>query len=1536
MAFDLIGGWNITNKDPIDSRFVISGSGERFLTEFSRVFAGLTTYSTSSFEYFILTDTASYTNSSAWSQILITNPGTNDLTLSGSLTASYDISASNEVEALFFNANSNYGYSINEGQVLSKITSPFNGIQIGNTILPLNLEGTSIYTDNPFTASIISASENLTVNEITASGKISSSNSAVLTNTLTVRQVNGGTSQVEIFSGVTGADNAYITVGGSTTLDFGVVPAGLAFNLQRNKLVFDSDASNTYIQADDSNPENLEIHVDNDLKLRAQNSVYVSSSLNTDFPITASNFVSASGNITAFQITASDSDSHIYHSGSSEIGITHRDNVSNHQVSMRKGELLLLDQEDPNETFSGFGLARLFMQNSGSSFQMRHLQDIVPGAGVAPYYDINIQFSTTGSARNFISGAGQYNQFGIGTKIPRAELDIVNPSGSEGYSLISTGSITTTGSLEASLISLSRNDNTEGQGKFIISPYSSQLGDQHSWNVTINNTESISYLGPAASSEPNSLKIGGNGFGDVEVVKIEAGGFGDNIGKIILGSDVTASRDALFKKNIILRDTATGDDQEIIINSLSDNNPFESYGAITFEGEAYTANWKIGSSGSQNTRGDFFISTASLFGTRQDGNGIMITSSNSSVGINAGTWDASHYLTVGGSVSASGHVSASDFIADQKLFAHNLDNWNTTDGDADDMQVLLIAPDGEIVKTGSYNDAGGGKSGDGTPGGSQNSIQFKSNATTFGGNDQIKIENSSIIVGANVAGGELTSGVFLSGSGGTQRSEMWIYDAGSNYLRFASGSPVANSGLDGYDVVLGGKDVGEYKNQFLITRLDNNDIYAADPYMALSASGDVETSQFLFRTPTKFTSSLFISTSLQNVAGAATLVVDPVTGKVHRTGSYGGGGSGIPGGSVGTIQYNDGGGSFGGSTNLFFNRSLTSPTVTLKGGNGGGNQATLLITASNAAQATLYLKSLRPQIRFADSDGTPDHYFYQRGTKLIISNVNSTTGPIAFTPSNGNISSSGDLTIAEISASGKIRISASSDSAQLNLESSLSQRLITQGVIGGNFALTYRDVNDDPRVALLITESQVSLTNRTPNGEVYIKASNSSGGGNANEITVAKFTDDTIDFYQPITSSGVISASTGISASEYHGDGSKLTNVVNTSGTPDNSQVALFSDSDTLTGSAGLVYSASQGALYVGSKDTKDGELIVQRKYASQNETYFIIDSSGGTSNFLLGRITIGGQAEIEHASTTLTVTGNVSASDGFTGSLDGTAATASTTNLLQSLTTNQSVGGIGSGEVFSAGSSMEEILRQLLISFIQSSLGTPLFKNDGSTVSTDDREVNSSFTVDQVTFTATANSPNGNFPHNLTVTASGADTGNFENDLTSETLGSSNTFDLDQNPYTINVTSISAGYQKSATLRIRAFDQDNSAVMTQTRSYTYIYPYYYGVSSTDLSTATGTSVEDESGINKVLARRSPTTKTHSIAASAEYIYFAYPTLYGDLSEILDGTNIDRLSSFTKYTLTLDGGNGWSSVSYNLYRSNTVTTISAQNYKFKF
>ena len=45
--------------------------------------------------------------------------------------------------------------------------------------------------------------------------------------------------------------------------------------MRRNKLAFDSDSTNTFIQADTATPENLEIHADGDIELNADNDIVV-------------------------------------------------------------------------------------------------------------------------------------------------------------------------------------------------------------------------------------------------------------------------------------------------------------------------------------------------------------------------------------------------------------------------------------------------------------------------------------------------------------------------------------------------------------------------------------------------------------------------------------------------------------------------------------------------------------------------------------------------------------------------------------------------------------------------------------------------------------------------------------------------------------------------------------------------------------------------------------------------------------------------------------------------------------------------------------------------------------------------------------------------------------------------------------------------------------------------------------------------------------------------------------------------------------
>ena len=66
-----------------------------------------------------------------------------------------------------------------------------------------------------------------------------------------------------------------------------------------NKIVFDGDSANTFIHADTSTPENLEIHADGNLELRAQDDLQVYSDVDVTGEITASGHISSSANVYA-------------------------------------------------------------------------------------------------------------------------------------------------------------------------------------------------------------------------------------------------------------------------------------------------------------------------------------------------------------------------------------------------------------------------------------------------------------------------------------------------------------------------------------------------------------------------------------------------------------------------------------------------------------------------------------------------------------------------------------------------------------------------------------------------------------------------------------------------------------------------------------------------------------------------------------------------------------------------------------------------------------------------------------------------------------------------------------------------------------------------------------------------------------------------------------------------------------------------------------------------------------------------------------
>jgi hypothetical protein len=136
-----------------------------------------------------------------------------------------------------------------------------------------------------------------------------------------------------------------------------------------------------------------------------------------------------------------------------------------------------------------------------------------------------------------------------------------------------------------------------------------------------------------------------------------------------------------------------------------------------------------------------------------------------------------------------------------------------------------------------------------------------------------------------------------------------------------------------------------------------------------------------------------------------------------------------------------------------------------------------------------------------------------------------------------------------------------------------------------------------------------------------------------------------------------------------------------------------------------------------------------------------------------------------------------------------------------------------------------------------------------------------------------------------------------------------------------------STGAEVSHTWTLAVIDSQNSSD-SSSKTIRWVYPFFYGEDSSDLSGGTGIET-----LTKSVSRKGD--KTFGINATNEFIYFAYPASYGNLSTILDGNGFNVTSSFTKYTANVTPPVSGVARSYNIYKSNSVTTIN-QNFQFKF
>jgi hypothetical protein len=263
-------------------------------------------------------------------------------------------------------------------------------------------------------------------------------------------------------------------------------------------------------------------------------------------------------------------------------------------------------------------------------------------------------------------------------------------------------------------------------------------------------------------------------------------------------------------------------------------------------------------------------------------------------------------------------------------------------------------------------------------------------------------------------------------------------------------------------------------------------------------------------------------------------------------------------------------------------------------------------------------------------------------------------------------------------------------------------------------------------------------------------------------------------------------------------------------------------------------------------------------------------------------------------------------------------ALTSSYAELVQDLTSNQNVGGISSGDTFASGSSIEALLRALLISYIEPTISSLVIRLDGSSISTAARDVGNSFTCNTSSFSATVDSPDGNFPVTASITASGADIGTQQIFL-SNTLAGSNVFSLGST-LTINRAS-SAG---SVSFTVNTKSQTTADTQSTSTSFSFLYRNYLAASSTVIFDDTTAQSVINTGIvtDQLDTNRSWTaTCTSANTNVSNFTYIIYPATYGDLTSVIQDGSFQVLPAFTKigdFNIT----NSFSAVaSFRVYKS---------------
>ena len=124
-------------------------------------------------------------------------------------------------------------------------------------------------------------------------------------------------------------------------------------------------------------------------------------------------------------------------------------------------------------------------------------------------------------------------------------------------------------------------------------------------------------------------------------------------------------------------------------------------------------------------------------------------------------------------------------------------------------------------------------------------------------------------------------------------------------------------------------------------------------------------------------------------------------------------------------------------------------------------------------------------------------------------------------------------------------------------------------------------------------------------------------------------------------------------------------------------------------------------------------------------------------------------------------------------------------------------------------------------------------------------------------------------------------------------------------------------------TFTVKLTDANNVVTSISSKTYKFVYATYTGLAGTIPVLDT-----DVTALTKLIREKAPYTNTY--APANQYIVFAYPQSYGNLTSVIDGNGFENIGEYSKSVITIN------SVAYNVYCTTSKLTSSGLKYTFKY